>query len=96
MYKKFVSVLYLINIVSQAIFTLLFPIGIGALLSYLLTTHLGTQPWIWAILITLGVISGFYSMVKFIITATASLEKLEKEQNKEKKNDKMGNNNEKE
>ena len=85
MYKKLVSALYVLNILSQAIITLLIPIGFGALLSFLLTKYTGIGPWIWAVLITLGAISGSVSMIKFILSAMSGLERLEKEHNTKEK-----------
>ena len=85
MYKKLVSALYVLNILSQAIVTLLIPIGFGALLSYLLTKFTSIGPWIWAVLITLGAISGSISMIKFVLSAMAGLERLEKEHNTKEK-----------
>ena len=90
----FVGALYVLNIVSQAIFTLATPIALGFLLSWLLVSWLGAPTWIYAILITLGALSGFYTMIKFVLSAMSAFERLEKEQNKGKKTDKTGNNNE--
>lgn len=90
MYRKLVSALYVINIVSQAIITLAIPIGFGALISYLLTEYAAAPPWIWAIFITLGALTGLYSMIKFILSAMAGLESLEKEHNIKEK-EKTGN-----
>ncbi len=89
MYKKFVSALYVLNIISQAIITLAIPIALGFLISWLLVTYLSAPTWIYAVFITLGALSGFYSMIKFVLSAMAALERLEKEQ----KNKKTGNNN---
>ncbi len=93
-YKKFVSVMYVLNIVFQAIFTLATPIALGILASWLLTEYAGTPPWIYAPLVILGVLSGFYSMVKFVLSAGRALERLEAEQNENDKNKDSGNNNE--
>ena len=79
MYKKFVSSLYVLNIVFQAFYTLALPIGIGALASFLLTKYASLPGWIWAVFITLGVFTGLFSMVKFIITAMNNLDRLEKQ-----------------
>lgn len=92
--KKLFNSLYLLNIIFQAIATLLTPIALGALISYLLTTHAGAPSWIWAPMILLGVFSGLFSMVKFILSATAALERLEKQQS-EKRTDINNNNDEK-
>lgn len=94
MYKKLVSALYVLNIVSQAIFTLLIPIGLGVLISYLLTRFASAPSWIWAVLVVLGAMSGLYSMIKFILSAMAGLDRLEKEHNNKEKKEKSGNNDE--
>ena len=78
--KKIVSVAYIINIVSQAIFNLAFPIGLGVLGSYLLVRFASVGAWIYALLVTLGALIGFYSMIKFVLSAMAALERLEREQ----------------
>ena len=94
MYRKLVNALYLINIISQAIFTLAIPIALGFGVSWLLVNYLCVGSWIYALLITLGAISGFVSMIKFVLSAMNVLEHLEKEREESKKTDKTGNNNE--
>ena len=94
MYKKLVSALYVLNIVSQAIFTLIIPIGLGVLVSYLLTRFTSAPSWIWAVLVVIGAMSGLYSMIKFILSAMAGLDRLEKEHNTKEKKEKSGNNDE--
>lgn len=79
MYGKLTSALQSLNIVFQAFYSLAMPIGIGVLASYLLTKHTSVGDWIWAVLILAGVFIGLFSMVKFILSATANLERLEKE-----------------
>ena len=92
--KKLFNSLYLLNILFQAIATLLTPIALGALISYLLTSYAGAPSWIYAPIILLGVFSGLFAMVKFILSATAALERLEKQQS-EKRTDIKKNNEEK-
>ena len=92
MYRKIVSAMYIINIVSQAIFTLAMPIAFGFGISWLLVTYASAPAFIYAILITVGAIGGFYSMIKFILSAMAALERLEKSREDCKKTDKTGNN----
>ena len=92
-YKKLVNTLYILNILSQALITLAFPIGLGFGLSWLLVTKLSAPGWLYAVFITLGALSGFYSMIKFVLSAMASYDRLEKERNSSKKINKMGNNN---
>ena len=69
----------MLNILLQGIYTLALPIGLGALVSYLLTRFLNAPRWIWAIFLTAGALMGLYSMVKYILLATAALDRLEKE-----------------
>ena len=83
MYKKLVSALYMMNIVAQSIVTLLIPAGLMFLLSWLLVSKCSMPTWLYAVLIPIGVISGFVSMIKFVIRAGESVERLEK-QNKRK------------
>jgi hypothetical protein len=80
-YTQFVGVLYVLNIVWQAFFSLAAPIGLGFLISYLLVTYVSAPTWIYAPLLVIGALSGLISMVKFILTAMAGFERLEKEQN---------------
>lgn len=80
MYKGVVNALYLLNIIFQSFLNLLTPIGVGLLLSYLLTSYAGAPSWIWAVLTVFGVFVGLISMIKFILSAMAALDRLEKEQ----------------
>ena len=79
MYKNFVGALYVMNIVLQCIFTLLTPAALAFLLSWLLTSKLGAPIWIYAIFLPIGFIMGLISMVKFAISASEGLERLEKQ-----------------
>ena len=94
MYKKLVSALYIFNIISQAVITLIIPLALGFGVSWLLVTYLSCPRWIYAVLITLGALSGFYSMIKFVLSAMAALDRLEQERNASKNSNKTGNNNE--
>lgn len=85
MYKRFVSVLYVLNIVFQAFLTLAAPILLGLLISWLLVTYVSAPDWIYAPITILGVFSGLVSMIKFILSGMASLERLEKERNSKNK-----------
>ena len=82
MYKKLVSALYLVNIVAQSIVTLLIPAGIMFLISWLLVSKCSAPTWIYAVLITVGVISGFISMIRFVIRAAEGVERLESQKKK--------------
>lgn len=86
-YTKIFTPLYLINIIFQAFITLISPIAIMLGIAYLLSTYLSVGSWIYVVLILLGVFSGLYSMVVFILNASRALEALEK-QNKRSKGEK--------
>lgn len=83
-YRKIITPIYIINIVFQSILSLLSPIAIMFLISYLLVKYLSVGTWIYVVLIILGVFSGLYSMVVFIVRASSALEAIEK-QNSDKK-----------
>ena len=98
MYKRLISAMYVLNIVFQAFYTLALPIGICALVSFLLTKYASAPGWIWAVLIVFGVFTGLYSMIKFILTATKNLDRIEKGQEEraaeeKKRNKRLGKNN---
>jgi len=88
MHKKLFSVLYAINIISQAIFTLLIPAALGFGLAWLFVTKCNAPEWLYAVLIPLGIVAGLVSMVKFAISASEGLERLERQRNN---NEKTGN-----
>ena len=89
MHKKIFNAMYALNIFFQGFFSLAVPSALGFLGAYLLRRCAGVGGWIYAPLVTLGVLLGFYSMIKFILTASRALESLEKEQGeREKKNGK--------
>lgn len=81
------------NIIFQALLTLVFPIGLGVLVAYLLTEFANAKDWVYAPLIIFGVFTGLISMVKFVLSAMSALERLEKQQNKNTKNENLGNTN---
>ena len=81
MYKNLVGALYVINIVLQCIFTLATPALFMFLISWLFISKLGAPTWIYAILIPIGFILGLISMIKFAISASEGLERLEKQRN---------------
>lgn len=79
--------MYAINIVSQAIFSLLVPVGLMILAAWLMVDRVGAPKFVYAIAIVLGFLIGLYSMVRFVMTATANLERLENQDNKDNNND---------
>ena len=78
--KNFMNAMYAFNIILQAFWSLLFPVGAGLLLGWLLTEKCGMGDYVFVILILLGVLVGLFSMLRFLISALAGLERLEKEQ----------------
>ena len=84
MYKNFVSTMYVLNIIFQAIFTLLIPPALLFLINYFCIVKLSFPLWTYAISLTLGFILGLVSMIKFAIAASEALERLEKQRKNEK------------
>ena len=78
MQRKFIRGMYLWNLVLQSIFSLLTPIGVSTLIAYLLVGR-GVGSWIYAVLILFGVLVGLSSMIRFLLGATAQIERLENE-----------------
>lgn len=81
-YGRIISPLYIINIVFQAFISLISPAALMLLLAWLLNKYTAVGGWIYAVLITVGVLTGFVSMINFVLRSMAALEALEK-QNKE-------------
>jgi len=79
MYRKFVSAVYVLNIIFQSFFNLALPIGLSVLCSRLIVEWAGAPGWIYAPLVIAGVVIGFISMIKFILSAMRALERLEAE-----------------
>lgn len=79
-YGKLISPLYIINIVFQSFISLVSPAALMLLASWLLDKYTSVGGWIYAVLVTLGVITGFVSMIRFIIRGMAALEALERQQ----------------
>ena len=74
------NAMYALNIILQAFWSLLFPIGAGVLAGWLLTEKCDVGNYVFVILILLGVLIGLVSMIRFLLSALAGLERLEKEQ----------------
>ena len=89
-YQKFISPLYAVNIAFQAIISLISPIAVMFLFAYLLVRYASFGTWIYVVFIMLGVFSGLYSMVVFIMRSSKALEAIDR-QNKRKEEDKRKN-----
>lgn len=83
MYKKFVTPVYILNIIFQSLFNLVTPAALMFFIARYLDSTTEVGGWIYAVLITAGVLFGFFMMISFIIKASAALEAIEK-QNSEK------------
>ena len=85
MYRRFVGALYVINIVAQCIFTLLTAPAFLFFITYLLIRYINFPLWSYAISLPIGFIIGIVSMIRFAITSSEALERLEKQNQKNKK-----------
>ena len=79
MKNNWVSPLYVMNIVVQAFFDLVVPIGLGYGIGYLLETRAGAGGWVYALFMILGVFIGLFTMCKSIIRSMQALERLERQ-----------------
>ena len=89
--KEGYSTFYVINIVFQSIFTLLWQIATALLVGWIFVSFVGAPPWIYVPLILLGVASGLISMVRFILAAMKSLERIEEERRRKRKTEEKKN-----
>ena len=71
--------MYALNIIAQAIFSLLTPAALMFAISWLFVSKAGAPEWIYAITVTVGIIAGLISMVKFVLSSASALERLEKQ-----------------
>ena len=80
-----------VNTVIQSIFSLLTPPALGALLSWILCAKFSVGSWIYALLISLGVLIGLISMIKFILSAAEAQKALREAQKAAGENDREDN-----
>lgn len=64
----------------QAVFSLLCPPAVLTLLAAWLCAHVGVGEWIYVPLILLGVFSGLYSMIRYLLAASAHIRALEEQE----------------
>ena len=76
-----ISFIYVMNIIAQSIFSLLFNVAVYFGIGYLLNSVFGVDAWVYIPLILVGFILGIISMIRFIISAMAGVERLENERN---------------
>ena len=82
-YNKVLTPVYIVNIIFQSFISLISPAAVMLLIAFLLDKYTSVGGWIYAPLVTVGIICGFFSMISFIIRAMSALEAIEK-QNAEK------------
>ena len=68
-YRKFINAMYAFNIILQAFFSLVAPAALGLLVAWLLVSRVGAPRFLYAIFIIVGLIAGFISMIRFVISA---------------------------
>ena len=69
--------MYAINIIAQSIFSLVTPAALMFCIAWLFVKKASAPEWLYAVLIPLGIIAGLVSMVRFVLSATSALERLE-------------------
>ena len=79
MYRRAFSAVQIINIVVHSFFTLIFQIALGLGAGWLAVEKLGAPSWVYVITILLGVGTGLYSMITFVISSSRAVERLEAE-----------------
>ncbi len=89
--KKIFNFAYVMNFMSQVIFSFATPLVIWLIIGYLLTAKAGVGDWAMAVSIVLGVLGGVVAMFKYIITASQYFSKNENNENTDKKERKVGN-----
>ena len=80
-----VSFIYVLNIAMQALFSLLFTVAVFFGIGYLAVNSWGAPTWVYVPLILAGVGTGLLSMIRFILSAMAGLDRLEKQRDKNRK-----------
>ncbi len=85
MKKRTITTVHTVNIVFQAIITLAMDIGLGLLIGWLASSYWGADRWIYVPCILGGVALGFISMVRFVLTASRSLERLEEQHKRDER-----------
>lgn len=79
MYRKIYDLTYVLSVVVQGFWSLLFPIGLGLFGGWLLVDKVGAPSWLMIVLTIAGVFVGLVSMCKFLMSAMVALERRDKE-----------------
>ena len=86
-YKKFITPIYVFNMIVQSIVSLVSPIAIMLLIAWFIKSKTSVGPLIYVIFIMIGVFSGLYSMVTFILHTSRAIEAIEKQNEESEKQD---------
>ena len=95
MYREAWTLTYLTNVIFQAFFSLILQIFLFLLAAYLVVEKLGAPRWVYIPIILFGTFSSLFSMIKYLMNATKTLDKTEQERKQkelERKNSKNENN----
>lgn len=79
--KVFRGVLAL-NVIFQAGFSLAFPAGLFLLGGWFLTERCGFGEWTMVVAVVLGVLSGVYSVFRYILTVAKQFDAMDKQDTK--------------
>lgn len=76
--KKIFRMVYALNYCVQAAFTLICPAGLLILSGWLLQSRCGLGRWVMIVAIVLGVLVGFSSMIRFLLTTSYAIDPTQK------------------
>ncbi len=90
MYKAF-NITYLVNMVIQGFWCLLFPIGVAFGIGWLFVNKLSWPGWVYVPLLVVATVIGLISMCRFLISSAEAMDRIEKEraQRREQEREKM-------
>ncbi len=91
LYKRFLHTFYYFHIAVQSIFSLLSPIALMTLLAFFLSSRGFVEKWIYVPLILLGVATGLYAMLHFVLTASRQVRALEEAQEEKQREQRLKN-----
>lgn len=78
MYKAF-NITYLVNMVIQGFWCLLFPIGVAFGIGWLFVNKLSWPSWVYVPLLVVATVIGLISMCRFLISSAEAMERMEKQ-----------------
>ena len=75
---------YLLNMVIQGFWCLLFPIGIAFGIGWLLINKLSCPSWSMIPLVIIATFIGLFSMCRFLVSAADAMERMDKQRQKDR------------